>query len=82
MLSLAELRELHDKLRSAKLPARMIHAIWLLLATASRVGELSGAKLNDFNLVGYGHLLLRAPSRHAGHCAICLAGAHVGWLAF
>lgn len=47
-LSGLEIIELRDKL--PVLPERLRHAIWLLLATGARVGELSGARRADFDL--------------------------------
>ncbi len=49
-LSALEIVELRDKLPRSGLSARMQAAVWLLLATAVRVGELSTAKVADFNL--------------------------------
>jgi integrase len=44
-----EIIELRDKMSAAKLPERMCEAVWLLLATGVRVGELSGAPLSEFD---------------------------------
>lgn len=49
-LSALEIGELRDKLPGSGLAERMQAAVWLLLATAARVGELSGAKVADFDL--------------------------------
>ena len=43
-LSFAEITELQQKCEKAGLPDRIKAAIWLLLATGARVGELSNAK--------------------------------------
>lgn len=48
-LSFAEICELHKKCKHADLPARIEAAIWLLLATGARVGELSNAKWIHIN---------------------------------
>jgi integrase len=50
VLSDAEVRELARLLPLADLPPWAPLAIWLLLATASRVGELLGARWEDFDL--------------------------------
>ncbi len=49
-LSMLEIVELRDKLPASALPERMTCAVWLLLATGARVGELSAAKVVDFDL--------------------------------
>ncbi|HMO45919.1 MAG TPA: tyrosine-type recombinase/integrase [Rubrivivax sp.] len=49
-LSALEIVELRDKLPRSGLSERMQCAAWLLLATAVRVGELSAAKVADFDL--------------------------------
>src|SRR5574337_719307 len=51
-LATMEIVELRDKMAAAKLPKRMQHAVWLLLATGCRVGELSAARRADFDLLG------------------------------
>ena len=43
-LSLSEIEELHTRCEKADLPDRIKAAIWLLLATGARVGELAHAK--------------------------------------
>jgi integrase len=47
-----EIIELRDKLAAAKMTERMGEALWLLLATGVRVGELAGAPLSEFDLDG------------------------------
>ena len=47
-LSMAEIGELRDKLSA--LPARLQSAVWLLLATGARVGELATARRDAFDL--------------------------------
>ncbi len=49
-LSALEIAELRDALPVSRLPARVQHALWVILATGCRVGELSGARLTDFDL--------------------------------
>lgn len=49
-LSELEIIELRDRLDAAKLTERMREAVWLLLATGVRVGELAGAPLSEFDL--------------------------------
>jgi integrase len=48
-LSFDELAALPDRMAAAKLPERVRHAVWLLAATGARVGELSGARLAEFD---------------------------------
>lgn len=50
VLSALEIGELRDKLPGAGLSERTQCAVWLLLATAARVGELSAARVADFDL--------------------------------
>ncbi len=50
VLSALEIVELRDALPVSGLPERMQHALWLTLATGCRVGELSAAKVADFDL--------------------------------
>jgi integrase len=50
VLSEAEIVELQTKLAAAGLPERINAALWLILATGVRVGELSSAKVSDFDL--------------------------------
>lgn len=49
-LSALEIVELRDAIPKAKLPERITRAIWVLLATGARVGELSAARIADFDL--------------------------------
>lgn len=49
-LSALEVIELRDAIPKAKLPERIACAIWLLLATGARVGELSAARIADVDL--------------------------------
>jgi integrase len=49
-LSQLEIVELRDALPASGLPERMQHALWLILATGCRVGELSAARVADFDL--------------------------------
>lgn len=48
-LSLHEIGELAAKLPGSGLPARLQAALWLLLATGARVGELSASQWTHFN---------------------------------
>lgn len=48
-LSKEEIVELRDKMPAAKLPKRIEHALWFILATGCRVGELSNAREADFD---------------------------------
>jgi integrase len=49
-LSLLEIVELRDKLPAAELPERIERAVWVLLATGARVGELAAAKAENIDL--------------------------------
>ena len=49
-LSQIEVVALRDALPASGLPARMQHALWVILGTGCRVGELSAARLADFDL--------------------------------
>lgn len=49
-LSALEIVELRDALPVSGLPERMQRALWVILATGCRVGELSSARLADFDL--------------------------------
>lgn len=50
VLSAVEIVKLRDMLPASGLTKRLQHAVWLLLATGVRVGELSRAKASDFSL--------------------------------
>lgn len=50
VLSRMEIVDLRDRLAAGVLPERITHAVWLLLATGARVGELSAARIADFDL--------------------------------
>jgi integrase len=50
VLSALEIVRLRDALPASRLPQRLQHAVWLLLATGARVGELSHARAADFDL--------------------------------
>ncbi|SPK72653.1 Phage integrase (fragment) [Cupriavidus taiwanensis] len=52
VLSEAELRALPARLAGANLLRSTEHAIWVMLATCCRIGELSGARLDDIDLAG------------------------------
>jgi integrase len=49
-LSELEIVELRDRMQAANLTERTREALWLLLATGARVGELSGAAISEFDL--------------------------------
>ena len=49
-LSLAEIELLRTKIASSELPERHQAAVWLLLATGARVGELAKARWGDINI--------------------------------
>lgn len=49
-LSPLEIVELRDAMPDSGLPERMQRALWVILATGCRVGELSGARKADFDL--------------------------------
>lgn len=51
-LSADEIAELAKRLPDAKLPERVQIAVWLLLATGARVGELTQASWPEFDLKG------------------------------
>lgn len=48
-LSLSEIKELHTKLASSDLHEKYVAAIWYLLATGARVGELVKARWEDID---------------------------------
>ena len=50
VLSTTEIVKLRDALPASGLPQRVQHAVWVLLATGCRVGELSVAALADVDL--------------------------------
>ncbi len=50
-LSQLEIVDLRKKLPDSALAPRIQHALWLILATGCRVGELSAARVSDFDLV-------------------------------
>lgn len=50
VLSATEIVKLRDMLPASGLTPRLQHAVWLLLATGVRVGEMSRAKASDFSL--------------------------------
>lgn len=50
VLSEDEIRELVNKLPTAQLPVHTVQAVWLMLATCCRVGEISQAKWSDVDL--------------------------------
>ncbi len=52
VLSEAEIREMNQKIPDAKLQPQTEAAIWVMLATCCRVGELSQAKWADLDLEG------------------------------
>lgn len=47
VLTADELKDLAEQVSKAKLEARSAHAIWLIVATGCRVGELMGAQWKD-----------------------------------
>ena len=49
-LSFEEIKQLRIRMPSAELPARIAAALWLILATGLRVGELSKARWQDIDL--------------------------------
>jgi integrase len=51
-LSFDELKELRKKLAASDLPSRYQAAIWFLLATGARIGELLKARWDDINTKG------------------------------
>jgi len=81
------------RMAEAKLPDRLRAAVWLLLATGARAGELAGARLADFDLEagewripaenaknGVAHLIHLSPFA-AGHVkALVATGAGSPWL--
>lgn len=50
VLSQMEIVKLRDALPASGLPDRMQSALWVILATGCRVGEISSARLADFDL--------------------------------
>jgi integrase len=63
-LSICEIHDLAKRLPKAKLPERVELAIWLLLATGCRVGELTKARWSDFDL-GEGAGTWTIPEEHS-----------------
>lgn len=61
-LSASELRELAKKLPASGIESRIQSAIWLLLATGARVGELSKARWSDFDLADH---VWQIPAEHS-----------------
>ena len=53
-LSFGEIVELRDAMPAAAMPKRVEHALWLVLATGCRIGELSGASVAEFAIEGEG----------------------------
>lgn len=49
-LSFEEIAALPERMIAAKLPERIRHAVWVLLATAARVGELSAVRVDDVDI--------------------------------
>ena len=49
-LSDAEVLELASRMRSARLARHVRHAIWLMLATGARIGEIAHARWSDIDL--------------------------------
>lgn len=92
-LSFDEVALLPARMAEAKLPDRLRAAVWLLLATGARAGELAGARLADFDLEagewripaenaknGVAHLIHLSPFA-AGHVkALVTTGAGSPWL--
>ncbi len=75
-LSALEIAELRDALPVSRLPARVQHALWVILATGCRVGELSGARLADFDLKGQTWLIpeTKNGTEHLVHLSEFAAG--------
>lgn len=75
-LSYLEIVALRDALPLSGLPERMQHALWAILATGCRVGELSGAKVADFDLKAQTWLILETKngSEHLVHLSGFAAG--------
>ena len=51
-LSDAEVAELAAKMRGARLARHVRHAIWLMLATGARIGEIAHARWSDIDIDG------------------------------
>ena len=49
-LSIAEIKELRERLPTTGLHAKMVAGVWLILATGARVGELLKAKWSEIDL--------------------------------
>jgi integrase len=62
-LSDEEIVELRDRMHGARLPERVQCALWLILATGCRVGEVSGARTADLDLA---ENLWRIPDTKSG----------------
>ncbi len=72
-LNEAEITELYEKLPDAKLPKATEHAIWIMLATACRVGELSQANWSQVDLAKGEWIIPAGNSKNAKEHTIFLS---------
>ena len=81
VLSEIEIKELHAKIPGAKLQKRTEAAIWLMLATGCRVGEISRAKWASVDLVGGVWTIPTENSKNGKAHRIYLSDFAVKWFA-
>jgi integrase len=79
-LSLAEIADLAKRLPNAKLPPRVGAALWLLLATGARVGELVRADWCEFDLKGGTWTIPAERSKNGKPHIVHLSHFALGWL--
>lgn len=80
-LTESEIRALAVALPSAKLPDRLVAALWLLLATGARVGELTGAQWSEFDLEANTWSLPAERSKNGKAHIVHLSEFALRWLA-
>jgi integrase len=65
-LNLDEVRELAGRLKTSRLAAHIRSAVWLILATGARIGEVASASWQDIDIES-GIWTVPASSSHHGH---------------
>ncbi len=79
-LSPEEIADLTKRLPNANLPLRVQAALWLLLATGARVGELVKAEWTEFDLQGGTWTIPAERSKNAKAHIVHLSGFALDWL--
>ncbi|MER2540817.1 MAG: tyrosine-type recombinase/integrase [Azonexus sp.] len=79
VLSEGEIRELVAKIPGAKLQKRTEAAIWIMLATACRVGEISQAQWSDVDLPGKVWSISADVAKNAKEHKVYLSDFAVNW---